>query len=199
MNKKMEEMITRIVLRRGYWRLGRGDLMQRIISRYGRAKRRLALAVGVVGLAILVNMLPVGADHGAPHVEALTRNTFATDVAAQFRVKLDDRTLVRNVRDASDVVLAKITIAPGVEAGWHGHTGPAVLMVAGPGTLTSMISDDCVAREYLPGSALIDPGQGSLHWAVNNSSQDVVVYALFFGVANGPVLPADPPPGCPTP
>lgn len=72
---------------------------------------------------------------------------------------------------------------------------PGVLMVTAD-TLTSVLSDDCSAVDYPSGSALIDPGQGTLHWAANNGTEDVVLYAIFFGVANGPVIPATPPPDC---
>jgi hypothetical protein len=83
--KVIEEMITRIVLRRGYWRLGRGDLMQRIISRRGRAMRRVAPALG---LALVVGLLSGGCgwigdremvtDDSAPTTVPQTQSTAVT-------------------------------------------------------------------------------------------------------------------------
>jgi quercetin dioxygenase-like cupin family protein len=170
--------------------------MERGSTKRHRGIRSIAV-VGALGVAIAITANPSAADHGVPHAEVLTRNTFTDDVAAQFRVKLDgQRTLVRNLNDASDAVVLRITIQDGVVAPWHTHSGPGVLLNTGPGTLTSVLSDDCVARDYPPGTALIDPGQGSLHWATNNSGEDVVLIALFLGVAGGPVIPADPPAEC---
>lgn len=64
------------------------------------------------------------------------------------------------------------------------------------GTLTSLHGDDCVPQEFPPGSVLFDRGQHSVHAAFNNSGDEVVVYATFLGVANGPLIPAEPPADC---
>lgn len=151
--------------------------------------------IAAIGLG--VGMLPVLADHGLPHVVQLARGTFTDDVAAQVRVKLDGRqTQAINVKDASDAVVVQITIHDGAIAPWHTHPSPGLLVNAGPGTLTSFIGDDCVPREYGPGEALVDPGQGTLHAAFNDSGEDLVLYGFFVGVGNGFAVPADPPAGC---
>jgi hypothetical protein len=170
------------------------------IGRHHRT--RIWAAALVAGGALAIGVLPggvppSGADHGAPHIEVLARNEFTADVAAQFRVKTDgQKTAVMNLDDASDVMIVKITIADGVVAPWHTHSGPALLLNTGPGTLTSVLADDCVARDYPPGTAFVDPGQGSLHFAVNNSGDDIVLHAVFLGVEGGPVIPVDPPADC---
>ncbi len=163
-----------------------------------RVGRRLALLVTIASIAVLsIGVMPSAADHGGPHVTMLARSTFTDAVAAQVRVKLDGRaTQVVNVGDASDAVLLTIVIPDGAVAPWHGHSGPGFLLNAGPGTLTSVLSTDCVAREYGPGEALVDPGAGTQHAAWNESGQEVVIYALFLGVDNGPVTPGSPPADC---
>jgi quercetin dioxygenase-like cupin family protein len=160
--------------------------------------RRLAALVAVAVLAVLaISVQPSAADHGLPHPEALTRGTFLDAVSAQLKVKQDGRgTRVMNVQNASDVVMLKITIHDGAIAPWHAHWGPGILINAGPGTLTSVLSDDCVPRQVGPGKAVVDPGGNVLHAAVNNSGQDLVLYAFFLGVEGGPVLPAEPPADC---
>jgi quercetin dioxygenase-like cupin family protein len=173
-------------------------------SRHG-AEHRRAFVVGVISLAavgalvLLVAGIGVpasAADHGAPHVEPLTRNSFVDDVAVQVQVRTDTLTVERSLEDASDVVVARITIGPGVVAPWHTHHGPAFLLNTGPGTLTSVLADDCQPRDYPAGAAFLDPGSGSLHAAVNNGAEEVVLYAIFLGVSNGPVIPAEPPTDC---
>jgi quercetin dioxygenase-like cupin family protein len=94
------------------------------------------------------------------------------------------------------VVFLEITIHDGARVPWHAHSGPGILVNTGPGTLTSVFGGDCVVREYGPGQAFVDHGGGTFHAAINDSGSDLVLYAVFLGVDNGPVLPADPPPGC---
>jgi quercetin dioxygenase-like cupin family protein len=164
----------------------------------GNTKRRLAGLLALLAAAMLaVGVLPSAADHGVPHAVPLARGGFTDDVAAKIKVKLDGRnTDVVSLQDASDLVFLEITIHDGAHAPWHTHSGPGFLVNKGPGTLTSFVGDDCIPREYRPGEALVDPGQGRLHAAFNDSGQDLVVYAVFLGVDNGPVLPAEPTANC---
>jgi hypothetical protein len=85
-----------------------------------------------------------------------------------------------------------------VTAPWHAHWGPGLIVNAGPGTLLTVSSPDCVVRELPPGSAIIDHGGDHLHTARNESDEDVVLYVTFLGVppGQGPVIPAAAPAGC---
>jgi quercetin dioxygenase-like cupin family protein len=173
--------------------------MDEQMSRSRITKRRAVAILALVAAATLaIGAPPSAADHGTPDVVPLARGSFAhDDVAVKINVKRDDReTDVINLKDASDLVFVEITIHDGAQAPWHTHAGPALLVNKGPGTLTSVLGDDCVPRQYGPGEALVDPGQGRLHAAFNDSGQDLAVYAVFLGVDNGPVLPADPPTDC---
>ncbi|HSN70653.1 MAG TPA: hypothetical protein VLT59_04055 [Steroidobacteraceae bacterium] len=129
------------------------------------------------------------ADHGLPHVEQLARGQFFDDVAATFRAKIGRSTTAVNLRDASDLVVLRITIAAGGYGPWHTHSGTGFLVNLGPGTLTNVIGKDCTPRLYYPGEAFVDPGVGALHAVRNDSDQDVVLIAVFFGVEDGPVTP----------
>jgi hypothetical protein len=171
---------------------------ERIHRRTRKGRRIVGLLALLVVAALGVVVLPSAADHGVPHVVPLAHGSFAQeDVAASIRVKIDnERTHVINVKDASDVVFVEITIHDGARVPWHTHAGPGLLVNRGPGTLTSIMGDDCVLRHYGPGEALVDLGQGTMHAAFNDSGQDLVVYAAFLGVDNGPVLPAESPANC---
>jgi quercetin dioxygenase-like cupin family protein len=138
-------------------------------------------------------------DHGAPHPTLLARGPFLDQVSTLIRVKPDGEPVqIMNVLDASEIVLLRILIEPGVTAPWHAHWGPGLIVNAGPGTLRTVSSHDCLVRELPPGSAIIDQGGDHLHAARNDSNQDVVLYVTFLGVPPGqsPVVPAPPPPGC---
>jgi quercetin dioxygenase-like cupin family protein len=133
----------------------------------------------------------------APVVEPLSRGTFFdSQVAVTVREKGIANTEVTHLADASDVVVLRITIAPGGSAGWHTHTGTGFLVNIGPGTLTNVIGDDCIRREHYPGHAFLDPGHGDVHAARNLSDEDVVLIATFVGVQGAPVTPVTGPDFC---
>jgi len=169
-------------------------------------KRRLAAIVGIplaaVTLAVAATASTNATEPDPPpiDVEVLTeRATFTDDVAMQLRVKLDgQRTNVLNVRDASRVVTARITVQPGAQFPWHTHPGPVIVAVD-EGTLTYMNADDCVERPYPAGTAFVDPGFGNVHTAYNDTDDPVELMGTFLGAtADGPLtVPVDgPADGC---
>lgn len=142
---------------------------------------------------------PLGqvAQDAAPSVEPLGRGAFVSAVSGELATEIDDLVISGGpLDDASDVVFAKITIPAGAAAPWHTHTGPAVLVNVGPGTLTSVITTECLAQEIVPGSAFLDPGSSIPHTAVNTGDEDVVLYAVFLAVVENPVTAASEPDVC---
>jgi len=137
------------------------------------------------------------ADDLAPVVEALGRGTFVSEVSGELVSVLDGaQSIGGGFDDASDIVFAKITIPAGGEAPWHTHTGPALVLNVGPGTLSSALTEACVVQEVAPGTAFLDPGDGTPHAAANNSDEEVVLYVAFLGVVENPVVGAEHSDGC---
>lgn len=171
--------------------------MEQIVQR-----RRIRDFAPVIVAALVLAALGVGelaarGDSHAPIVEPLGRGEFIDDVSGQIKTKVNgSESLVSNFKDPSDAVFAKITIPPGAAAPWHTHTGPALLLNVGPGTLTSTITSECLTNEYAPGTAFVDPGQGIAHTAVNESGGEVVLYVIFLEVEGGPVIPPESAPDC---
>lgn len=126
-------------------------------------------------------------------VELLTgRHEFTDDVAAQIRLKPEGRSRkVVNLRDPSNMVVAKITVQPGARFPWHTHPGP-VLVAVTQGDLVYVYADDCVERTYPATTAFVDPG-ANVHYAFNPTEGETVLIAIFFGVpAQGPLtIPVD--------
>jgi len=160
--------------------------------------RRAPTAAIVIFAALAGTVaLPSFADHGFPHVEQLARGTFFDDVRLNVRNKvLGGATHVVQMKDASDLVVLRITIEAGGVAPWHGHTGTGFLVNLGPGTLTNYIGDECLPRQFYPGDAFVDPGHGDLHAVRNDSPEDVVLIATFLGVEGAPVTPEPEPESC---
>lgn len=166
----------------------------------GPTRRRIVAVLAVVAVvALAFGVAPSGAEHGGPHphLDTLARGAFTDQVDAQIRLKLDgQRTRVMNVRDASDIVVAEIAVPDGARFPWHTHPGPVLVTVTGEGTLTYVNADDCVLRHYGGGTAFVDPGQGNVHTAFNDSGHDVVLYATFLDISNGLTTPVAAPADC---
>jgi quercetin dioxygenase-like cupin family protein len=121
--------------------------------------------------------------------EALTaRHRFTDDVAAQFRLKPEGRPReVINMQDASHMAVLRFTIQPGVRFPWHTHPG-LVMVAVTQGELVFVYGDDCVERRYPAGTAFVDPGFGSIHYAFNPTGGETIIVASFLGVpATGPL------------
>lgn len=96
------------------------------------------------------------------------------------------------IEDASHMVVVEFTIQPGAVFPWHTHPGTVLIKVA-EGDFTFVFAEDCVERDFAPGSALVDPGD-TVHTAFNPSADtETKVVATLFGVpAKGPLtIPVD--------
>lgn len=131
----------------------------------------------------------------------LARGNFSDAIDAKFRIRTDGRTKVVQVDDPTQMVMAKITIAPGGALPWHTHPGPALVTVVA-GELTVIDGDDCEARRYVAGpppagASFMDSGQGHVHAAFNSGSVEMTLYVTYLDVPVGasPLVPA-PAPKC---
>lgn len=162
-----------------------------------KAMLRILAALPVVVLAGFA-YTESRATHGSPiGVELLTPlSEFTDDVAIQVRNGFYGRgTDVMNLGDASNIVVAKITIAPKAVFPWHTHPGPVLITVA-QGDFVYVLAEDCVQRWYAGGQALIDAGFENVHTAFNPSeTEETIVFASFLGVPlGGPLtIPAEGP------
>lgn len=143
----------------------------------------LAAAVSIPLIAA-GGVLPASADGHAPApivVEQLTpRSTFPDDVGVKIKVKRDGRgTQVSNARDASRLVVARITVQPGARFPLHTHPGPVVVNVVS-GEVTYVVADGCEEHVYPAGTAFVDTGQ-EVHTAFGSSAGVTTLIATFFG------------------
>ena len=126
----------------------------------------------------------------------LARGSFVDAIDATFRIKRERATHVVHVDDPTQMVMARITIAPGGALPWHTHPGPAMVTVAA-GALTVVDGEGCEARTYTAGTAFMDAGQGHVHTAFNGGSVEMALYVTYLDVPVGqsPLIVASNP-GC---
>lgn len=141
------------------------------------------IAAAVTALAGAVLATPGSGTTGV----VAARAAFADIVDLKFSIRDDYRGRDNiQVRNAGDTVMQQITFAPGGFSGWHSHPGPAVVLIRS-GELTFYDGDDesCSGRTFSAGQALIDPGQGHVHFAVNQGTTPAEVWVTYFDVPPG--------------
>jgi anti-sigma factor ChrR (cupin superfamily) len=121
-------------------------------------------------------------------VEVLSRHAaFPDDVSIKVKVKLPrQRADVLKLKDAGNVVTARLVIQPGASFPWHTHPGPVIVSVV-EGDLVYQQASDCIERSYGPQEAFVDPGT-KVHtaWNPSEAGQETVLVATFFGVPLNP-------------
>jgi quercetin dioxygenase-like cupin family protein len=84
------------------------------------------------------------------------------------------------------VVVRRITIAPGGTTGWHYHDGELIAAVES-GRLTRTLAD-CSTVETPAGTSFVEPaGRGHVHVGRNLGSQPVVLYVTYLLPAGSPL------------
>ena len=130
---------------------------------------------------------------GGVTVQVLSRARFPDELDATFDLKREQMGTVVHVEDPSQVVTAKITVAPGGSFGWHTHHGPAMVSLVAGGL--TIVHADCVVQRYRAGQAFVDAGQGHVHVGFNPSESETVAYVTFLSVpeGKGPTIPVQGP------
>lgn len=121
---------------------------------------------------------------GGVTLEPLARGAVPHPVDAMFRFNHTQATQVVHVRDATDVIVARLTIEEGGSAGWHRHFGSAFITVV-QGTFGVVEETDCVLRIYEAGDVAFHRGQGILDLGFNAGTGNVVAYVTFIGTPPG--------------
>jgi quercetin dioxygenase-like cupin family protein len=162
------------------------------MNRFTRRSVRLALVtIGLAGLFVGVNAVPGAATPPVGFTnQVLGRGTFVAHETLPLRQGLD-------------IVVSKITVAPGGTSGWHSHPGGAIIVVQ-QGEITIYRTDGegdgrhCVITKYTQGQSFVElPGQVTK--AVNTGSADFILFVTFPDVPVGGSSRIDQPNpgGCP--
>ncbi len=154
----------------------------------GLMKARILVFVTIAAAAVTTAL--VGVALATPSflivsAPVVARAAFADPVDIKFKITGHGQEVI-HVRDAQDTVMQQIVIGPGGHTGWHSHPGPVVVLVkAGELTFYSGEDGTCTSRTYSAGQAFIDSGQGHLHIARNEGSENLELWATYFDVPPG--------------
>jgi quercetin dioxygenase-like cupin family protein len=135
--------------------------------------RRLAIAAAVAALAVPAGVAMATTSQGLT-VTPLGQGSF------DQRLKVKAPNVKATFKRPSDFVVADLGLDPGGTTGWHGHPGPALVVVK-DGTITLYDGDErrCRPHRYGPGQAFVDEGGGHVHIARNETRHPVRVLVTF--------------------
>lgn len=112
------------------------------------------LAVAVLAASVLLN-LPAMATPGSGFTPlALSKGLFGElDVNAD---KTNHWDLLLRTKDATDIGVDRLSVAPGGQSGWHRHAGPTFVTVT-KGPISWVDSTDRILRTYHEGDGFVEP------------------------------------------
>jgi len=151
----------------------------------GRQLALAAIVATVSSVAVAAVLTPSSGILSAPVV---ARASFADQTDVKFKINGQGQEVI-NVNNARDTVMQQIIIAPGGHTGWHSHPGPVVVLIKS-GQMSFYDGDDptCTVRTYSAGQAFIDSGQGHVHIARNEGTENLELWATYFDVPPGGLL-----------
>jgi uncharacterized RmlC-like cupin family protein len=93
-----------------------------------------------------------------------------------------------------DVVVQRVTVAPGGQTGWHTHPGMAIVVVMS-GTLTIYHGDDrtCTPENTPAGRVFFDQGYGHVHIGRNEGTTTLELSVTYLDVPIGGAFRIDAP------
>jgi quercetin dioxygenase-like cupin family protein len=158
----------------------------------------LLIALALVALAAPAVATP---PEGILSAIVFARASFADPTDVKFKINLPGpgREVIR-VNNSQETVVQQLIFAPGGHTGWHSHPGPVVVLIKS-GQLSFYDGEEptCTVRTYSVGEAFIDSGQGHVHIARNEGTENLELWAIYFDVPPGgsPRIDADSPGNCP--
>lgn len=158
-----------------------------------KIKQILLVSVGVLAVSAIAFAAVFTPSSGILMAPVFVRASFVDPTDVRFKVKGQHQEVI-NVKDARETVMQQIVIAPGGNSGWHTHHGPAVVLIKS-GQMSFYDSDDptCTARTYSAGQAFVDSGQGHVHIARNEGSENLELWVTYFDVPPGGKVRIDAP------
>lgn len=151
-------------------------------------KRRTIAIVGAVGALVAVGAALATPGSGLAPVAHVPRATLAEPVHVNAdRIKFQ-------TKQATDVSVVSVTVAPGGTTGWHSHPGLAIIAIT-QGTLT-LYGPDCRSETFSAGDVFVESGDDPPAVARNETGANAVFTVTFVAPKGVPFRIDHPNPGC---
>ena len=148
---------------------------------------KLSAMSGVIALVGVLAIQVSGQAVATPASAGFVTEILGRSFFEQIRVSTahgDDDVATANLvkilaKDPSDVYVARNTVAPGANSGWHSHPGPSVVLVTS-GTASVYEGDDpsCTPVTYPAGTGFIDAGGTHVHLVRNAGAAPLVTVSF---------------------
>jgi len=144
---------------------------------------RAAIQMAAILAVLVSSVVWVGTSKATPGSGVTAQLLSSGNLPEPVQVKIKNGSKFN--MDVTQILIYKITIAPGGYTGWHQHGGPHMIVVAS-GALTYFEGDDptCTGVVYSAGSAVMDPGFDT-HFVRNDGAVDAVTYVTQLLSAGG--------------
>ena len=145
--------------------------------------KRFATLGVLVSLAALALVLGAGTSQASPG-SGFSRGPISRATIDSHHWDSNDYKLFQ--KNAEDIVVFEVTIAPGGGSGWHSHPGPTYVIVT-QGTASLYEAADnptCQARTFGPGQGFVEL-PGDVHNLRNNGSATLITQVVFLNVPAG--------------
>lgn len=153
------------------------------------------ITAAFLALAAIVALFPRAAvatpGEGIISATVFATASFADPTDIRFRIRTRIHEIIR-VNDAGKTVVQQVIIAPAGHTGWHTHPGPVVVLIKA-GTMSFYDGEDpsCTVRTYAAGESFVDSGQGHVHIARNEGSENLELWATYFDVPDDGIFRID--------
>ena len=128
-------------------------------------------------LATSIFVVPALATPGSGFAAApIVSGHFGTLDVKTASDKTDHWGLLLKTKDATDIAVDRLTVAPGGFSGWHSHVGPVFVTVVS-GEITVYQQADCSYQTYRAGDAFIEKAQRA-HFVKNNTGTPAEFVAI---------------------
>ena len=156
------------------------------VTKTTMTRRQLAFLVIVAAVSTaLAGAALATPGSGVLMAPVFARASFADPTDIKFKIKKQGQEVIQ-VNNARETVVQQVVIAPGGHTGWHSHPGPVVVLIKS-GQMSFYDGEDptCTPRIYSAGEAFVDSGQGHVHIARNEGTENLELWATYFDVPPG--------------
>lgn len=147
---------------------------------------RTRIVIGLFGLGLLAVFAAATALATPP--SGLVGTPLARGAAGEFKIYDQSGRLKLVAKESTDIPLVKATLSPNGYTGWHGHSGPSLVIVSsGEVTMYEPGKRSCDAQTFGAGKAFVHPEGAHNFVAGAGGAELYIVYFVPAGASPAPI------------